>query len=124
MLGTTHSSRTLVVALSVAILGGCSSMQPTPTMPTYPAKVGYGGVTRETDSICRQQAQQAAEQTKQQNANTEVTTDMVFLRRLHEGEAPCGYDWRFPPNRAAFGSALRLRLGSVAWCVNRVEIVF
>jgi predicted O-methyltransferase YrrM len=29
-----------------------------------------------------------------QNANTEVTTDMVFLRRLHEGEAPCGYDWR------------------------------
>lgn len=29
-----------------------------------------------------------------QNANTEVTTDMVFLRRLHEGEAPCGPDWR------------------------------
>ena len=29
-----------------------------------------------------------------QNANTEVTTDMVFLRRLHEGEAPCGHDWR------------------------------
>lgn len=28
------------------------------------------------------------------NANTEVTTDMIFLRRLHEGEAPCGYDWR------------------------------
>ena len=29
-----------------------------------------------------------------QNANTEVTTDMVFLRRLQEGEAPCGHDWR------------------------------
>lgn len=29
-----------------------------------------------------------------QNANTEVTTDMVFLRRLNEGEAPCGHDWR------------------------------
>lgn len=29
-----------------------------------------------------------------QNANTEVTTDMVFLRRLHEREAPCGPDWR------------------------------
>ncbi|MCC9002103.1 MAG: hypothetical protein LM549_05710, partial [Candidatus Competibacter sp.] len=52
-------------------------MQPTPTMPTYPAKVGYGGVTRETDSICRQQAQQAAEQTKQQNANTEVASTVI-----------------------------------------------
>ncbi len=29
-----------------------------------------------------------------QNANTEVTTDIIFLRRLHEGELPCGYDWR------------------------------
>jgi N12 class adenine-specific DNA methylase len=29
-----------------------------------------------------------------QNANTEVTTDMIFLRRLHEGESPCGHDWR------------------------------
>jgi N12 class adenine-specific DNA methylase/predicted O-methyltransferase YrrM len=29
-----------------------------------------------------------------QNANTEVTTDMVFLRRLQDGEAPCGHDWR------------------------------
>ncbi len=29
-----------------------------------------------------------------QNANTEVTTDMVFLRRLRDGEPPCGHDWR------------------------------
>jgi len=29
-----------------------------------------------------------------QNANTEVTTDMIFLRRLHDGESPCGHDWR------------------------------
>ena len=29
-----------------------------------------------------------------QNANTEVTTDMIFLRRLREGEQPCGFDWR------------------------------
>ncbi len=29
-----------------------------------------------------------------QNANTEVTTDMIFLRRLHDGESPCGHEWR------------------------------
>lgn len=28
------------------------------------------------------------------NANTEVTTDILFLRRLEEGEQPCGHDWR------------------------------
>lgn len=29
-----------------------------------------------------------------ENANTEVTTDIIFLRRLEQGEAPCGHDWR------------------------------
>ncbi|TLD71287.1 helicase [Phragmitibacter flavus] len=29
-----------------------------------------------------------------QNANTEVTTDIIFLRRLENGESPCGHDWR------------------------------
>ncbi|MFT3992231.1 MAG: DEAD/DEAH box helicase family protein [Luteolibacter sp.] len=28
------------------------------------------------------------------NANTEVTADILFLRRLEEGESPCGHDWR------------------------------
>ena len=28
-----------------------------------------------------------------QNANTEVTTDMIFLRRLYDGESPCRHDW-------------------------------
>jgi len=44
-----------------------------------------------------------------QNANTEVTTDMVFLRRLHEGESPCGHDWReLASHQNADGVALRI----------------
>lgn len=46
-----------------------------------------------------------------QNANTEVTTDMVFLRRLHEGEGPCGHDWR---ELAAYKNA-----DGVAFRINR-----
>lgn len=44
-----------------------------------------------------------------QNANTEVTTDMVFLRRLNEGEAPCGNDWReLAAHENANGVAFRI----------------
>jgi N12 class adenine-specific DNA methylase len=44
-----------------------------------------------------------------QNANTEVTTDVIFLRRLHEGESPCGYDWRqLAEHRNAEGVAMRI----------------
>ena len=44
-----------------------------------------------------------------QNANTEVTTDMVFLRRLHEGESPCGHDWReLASHKNADGVAFRI----------------
>ena len=44
-----------------------------------------------------------------QNANTEVTTDMVFLRRLHEGESPCGHDWReLASHQNADGVAFRI----------------
>ena len=44
-----------------------------------------------------------------QNANTEVTTDMVFLRRLNEGEAPCGHDWReLAAHENANGVAFRI----------------
>lgn len=44
-----------------------------------------------------------------QNANTEVTTDMIFLRRLHEGESPCGHDWReLAPHNNPEGVAFRI----------------
>lgn len=44
-----------------------------------------------------------------QNANTEVTADMVFLRRLHEGEPPCGHDWReLSPFKNANGVDFRI----------------
>ena len=44
-----------------------------------------------------------------QNANTEVTTDMVFLRRLHEGELLCGHDWReLAPHNNPDGVAFRI----------------
>jgi hypothetical protein len=32
--------------------------------------------------------------TFKKNANTEVTTDIVMLRRLNDGESPCGPAWR------------------------------
>jgi len=44
-----------------------------------------------------------------QNANTEVTTDMVFLRRLNKGESPCGHDWR----------ELALHNNADDFCINR-----
>ena len=44
-----------------------------------------------------------------QNANTEATTDIIFLRRLHQGESPCGYDWRrLAEHRNAEGVAMRI----------------
>ena len=44
-----------------------------------------------------------------QNANTEVTTDMIFLRRLQEGEPPCGFDWReLADHQNAGGEHLRI----------------
>lgn len=62
-----------ILIASAMGLTGCSSMQPTPMMPTYPAQVGgRGGVSVEADSMCRQQAYKAAEQAKQDNINKEV----------------------------------------------------
>ncbi len=60
--------------LFVALLGGgCSSMQPTPMMPTYPARIGgHGGVRAEEDAYCRQQAYQAAQQAKESNIAKEI----------------------------------------------------
>lgn len=69
-----QSARRLTAAgLSAAVLAGCSSVQPTPTMPTYPAQVGGRyGVSAETDAGCRQQAYQAASTAKQNNVGKEV----------------------------------------------------
>ncbi|MBK1718845.1 hypothetical protein [Thiocystis violacea] len=84
MPNTIRFSRTLIPRASIAraliaaatgavVLAGCSSMQATPMMPTYPAQIGgRGGVSVEGDSICRQQAYQAAEKAKQDNVNKEI----------------------------------------------------
>lgn len=72
MPSTIGSKRTLLAAAGAVLLGGCSGMQPTPMMPTYPAQIGRGGVSVEADNACRQQAYQAAEKAKQDNVNKEV----------------------------------------------------
>ena len=78
MLGNTYSSRTAAVVLSAIFFAGCSSMQPTPTLPSAPARIGgYGGVSAEVDRNCREQAYKAAEQAKQQNVNTEVAVTAI-----------------------------------------------
>lgn len=76
MRGKTYSSSTLVAVLSTVLFAGCSSMEPTPMMPTNPARFG-GGITAEVDGICREQAYQAAERAKQQNTNTEVAVTAI-----------------------------------------------
>ena len=44
-----------------------------------------------------------------QNANTEVSTDMIFVRRLHEGEQPYGFDWReLADHQNAEGASIRI----------------
>ncbi len=69
----TLPSHTLVAALAVSLVTACSSMQATPMMPTYPARIGGpDGVTAAQDSACRQRAYQAAEQAKQDNVNKEI----------------------------------------------------
>jgi uncharacterized protein YcfJ len=73
MLGKTLSSRALLAALAAGITAGCSSMQPTPMMPSQPARIGSGsGATSQQDSICRQQAYQAAQKAKDNNIAKEV----------------------------------------------------
>ena len=78
MFGSTHSSRTVIAVLSAIFFAGCSSMQPTPTLPSSPARIGgYGGVSAEVDRNCREQAYKAAEQAKQNNVNTEVAVTAI-----------------------------------------------
>ncbi|WP_186342944.1 YMGG-like glycine zipper-containing protein [Allochromatium palmeri] len=68
-----YARNRLFAVLGFGLLTGCSGMQPTPMMPTYPAQIGGpSGVSMESDSLCRQQAYQAAEKVKQDNVNKEV----------------------------------------------------
>lgn len=72
MLGKIVPPRVLLAALAAGSVAGCSSMQPTPMMPSQPAIIGSGGVTAQQDSICRQQAYQAAQSAKETNVAKEV----------------------------------------------------
>jgi len=63
----------LVLSLAVGLIAGCSSMQPTPMMPSQPARIGGpGGVTRDQEALCRQEAYQAAKSAKETNVAKEV----------------------------------------------------
>jgi hypothetical protein len=78
MLGKTLSLRALPAALAAGLIAGCSSMQPTPMMPSQPAMIGAsGGVSSQQDSICRQQAYQAAQKAKETNIAKEVGVTAV-----------------------------------------------
>lgn len=76
-IGLPNPQLMVAAGLSLVVLAGCSSMQTTPMMPTYPAKVGRGGVPVEVDDRCRQEAYQAAERAKQENVNKEVAFTAV-----------------------------------------------
>ena len=78
MLGSTRSARKFLAAAVAGLIAGCSSMQPTPIMPTYPAKIGgRGGVSADQDAYCRQQAFQAAQAAKDSNVSAEVASTAV-----------------------------------------------
>ena len=64
-------------AVLMPLITGCSSLEPTPMQPSYPAWNGDRDVSREVDSACRRHAYQAAEQVKQQNVNTEVAGTLI-----------------------------------------------
>lgn len=70
------SQRILILtplAITLTIGAGCSGLEPTPMMPTYPAPVGGSdGVSWELDGKCRGQAYRLAEQTRRSNINREV----------------------------------------------------
>jgi uncharacterized protein YcfJ len=68
----------LLAAVASGVISGCSGMQPTPTMPSQPARIGGPyGETSQQDAYCRQQAYQAAEKTKQDNMAKEVGSTAV-----------------------------------------------
>jgi hypothetical protein len=73
MLGQTLALRVLPAAIVATLIAGCSSMQPTPMMPTQPARIGGTyGVTAQQDGSCRQRAYEAAQKAKENNVAKEV----------------------------------------------------
>lgn len=73
MFGMNFTSRTLLAAVTVGVIAGCSSIQSTPMSPTQPARIGSSdGVTREQDAACRRLAHQDAQSTKETNVAKEV----------------------------------------------------
>lgn len=78
MLRNLHTPRILLATVVTGIIAGCSGMQATPMMPTYPAQVGgRSGVSYERDAYCRQQAYQAAQKAKETNVAKEVGSTVV-----------------------------------------------
>lgn len=72
--------RALLSVLAAGIAAGCSSMQPTPMMPTEPAIISSrDGVTAEQDAVCRKQAYDAAEKAKNNNIAKEVGVTAVGI---------------------------------------------
>jgi len=78
MLKKIYSRRLLLALVTAGVISGCSTTRPTPTMPTYPARIGgSSGVTANEDAICRQRAYQAAQAAKDSNVATEVGSTVV-----------------------------------------------
>ncbi|EXJ13965.1 glycine zipper family protein [Imhoffiella purpurea] len=79
---TTFNSKPILFpsALALTLLCGCSSLEPTPMMPTYPAPVGgRDGVSWELDSKCRRQAHRIAGQTRRANLDREVAYTLIGI---------------------------------------------
>lgn len=73
MLRKIHSKRLLVALAAAGVISGCSTMQPTPIMPSNPVRTGgSSGVSANEDAICRQEAYRAAQQAKDTNVAKEV----------------------------------------------------
>lgn len=79
MFGRSCPLRILLAAVAaITVITGCSSMQPTPMMPSQPARIGGSyGVTAQQDAYCRQQAYQAAQTAKENNVAKEVGSTVI-----------------------------------------------
>ena len=77
----TRVKRMLIVPIAALVVGsGCSGLEPTPMMPSYPAPVGGPeGVPWELDGKCRQQAYRMAERVRRANLNREVAYTLIGI---------------------------------------------
>ncbi|WP_040845422.1 hypothetical protein [Thiorhodococcus drewsii] len=93
---------TPLAAMTLASVAGCSSLQPPPMMPSYPAPVGGSdGVSWELDSKCRGQAYRLAEQARRSNINREVGYTLIGIAAGVAIGSALSYDVepRYPPGR-------------------------